>query len=98
MDSSTEEKFCETAIFAGGCFWCTQKDFDQIPGVLQTTVGYTGGMKVNPTYEEVCGGKTGHVEAIQALYDPTQISYEQLLDLYFHSIDPTQSEGQFCDI
>lgn len=88
----------DQATFAGGCFWCTQSDFDLLPGVLSTQVGYTGGKKIYPTYAEVCSGKTGHVEAIQILYDPKKISYEALLDAYWQSIDPTRSDGQFCDI
>ncbi len=86
------------ATFAGGCFWCTQSDFDKLPGVISTSVGYTGGKKIFPTYEEVCSGHTGHVEAIQIIYDPKKISYEELLDAYWQSIDPSQSNGQFCDI
>lgn len=88
----------ELATFAGGCFWCTQHDFDELKGVVSTTAGYTGGTKVNPSYEEVCSGKTGHVEALQLSYDPEKISYEKLLDVYWHSIDPTRTDGQFCDI
>lgn len=88
----------EIAIFAGGCFWCIQNAFDNVDGVTSTLVGYTGGTKVNPSYEEVCSGKTGHVEAIQVEYDPSKISYEELLDVYWHQIDPTQAGGQFCDV
>lgn len=87
----------ERATFASGCFWCTQHDFDQVKGVISTVSGYTGGNKVNPTYEEVSAGGTGHVEAVQLLYDPHQVSYEELLDFYWHNIDPTQNDGQFCD-
>jgi peptide-methionine (S)-S-oxide reductase len=87
----------EVAIFAGGCFWCMQHDFDQVKGVTSTTAGYTGGTKVNPTYEEVSAGGTGHLEAVQVTYDPSKVSYEQLLEDYFHNIDPTQGDGQFCD-
>lgn len=85
------------ATFAGGCFWCTQKDFDKVPGVVSTTAGYTGGTVVNPSYEDVSSGKTGHVEAVQVVYDPQEISYRKLLVIYFHSIDPTDDKGQFCD-
>ena len=88
----------ETAIFAGGCFWCTEYDFDHVGGVVSTTSGYTGGSKANPTYEEVCSGETGHVEALQVTFDPSIVSYEQLLHVYFGSIDPTRNDGQFCDI
>jgi methionine-S-sulfoxide reductase len=86
------------ATFAGGCFWCSQSDFDHLPGVISTKVGYTGGKKIYPSYEEVCSGKTGHVEAIQIVYDPQKISYEKLLAVYWESIEPTRSDGQFCDI
>jgi peptide-methionine (S)-S-oxide reductase len=88
----------QMAIFAGGCFWCVQHDFDQLKGVVSTTVGYTGGTTVNPTYKEVSAGQTGHVEAVQVIYDPGIISYEDLLNLYFHDIDPTRDNGQFCDL
>ncbi len=87
----------EVAIFAGGCFWCMQHDFDKVKGVVSTTAGYTGGSKVDPTYEEVSSGATGHVEAIKIVYDPSQVSYEILVDVYFHNIDPTRNDGQFCD-
>lgn len=87
----------EMAIFAGGCFWCVQSDFDKVKGVISTTAGYTGGTKVDPTYEEVSAGGTGHVEAVQVTYDSTKVTYEQLLDFYFHNIDPTRNDGQFCD-
>lgn len=87
----------EVATFAGGCFWCMQADLDRVPGVVSTTAGYTGGHKSNPTYKEVSAGGTGHVEAVQVIYDPSQVSYQQLLDFYFHNIDPTRDDGQFCD-
>ena len=87
----------ETAVFAGGCFWSMQHDFEKTPGVVSTTVGYTGGNVVNPSYEQVSSGNTGHYEAIQIVYDPKQISYQQLVDLYWHDTDPTDANGQFCD-
>ncbi len=87
----------DTATFAGGCFWCVQHDFDQLPGVISTQAGYTGGTKKNPTYAEVSAGGTGHVEAVEVVFDPSQISYQQLLDFYWHNIDPTRDDGQFCD-
>lgn len=87
----------ETAIFAGGCFWCVQHDFDQLSGVVSTTSGYTGGHVDNPSYEEVSAGGTGHVESVEVVYDPSKISYEQLLNFYFHNVDPTRNDGQFCD-
>jgi peptide-methionine (S)-S-oxide reductase len=87
----------EKAIFAGGCFWCMEAPFDRLPGVVSVTAGYTGGTKVNPTYEEVSAGWTGHAEAVQVLFDPRRISYAQLLDVYWHNVDPTVKDRQFCD-
>jgi peptide-methionine (S)-S-oxide reductase len=87
----------EIVTFAGGCFWCVQHDFDQVKGVVSTTAGYTGGTQVDPTYKEVSAGKTGHVEAVQVEYDPAKVSYQELLNFYFHNIDPTRDDGQFCD-
>jgi peptide-methionine (S)-S-oxide reductase len=85
------------ATFAGGCFWCMQKPFDELPGVSSTTVGYTGGTKKSPTYEEVSSGGTGHAEAVQVLYDPKKVPYEKLLDIFWHNIDPLTPNAQFCD-
>lgn len=88
------------ALFAGGCFWHVQKDFDELKagkGVISTRVGYTGGHTANPSYEEVCGGKTGHYEAIEVIYDPAIISYNQLIDYFWQHIDPCDPDGQFCD-
>ena len=85
------------ATFAGGCFWCMEPPYDKLPGVDATISGYTGGTKVNPTYEEVSSGRTGHAEAVQVIYDPKKISYEQLLDVYWHNVDPTVKDRQFCD-
>ena len=85
------------ATFAGGCFWCMQSEFDTLDGILSTTVGYTGGTQPNPTYEQVSAGSTGHAEAIQIAYDPSKVSYEQLLDIFWSNIDPTQLGGQFAD-
>jgi peptide-methionine (S)-S-oxide reductase len=87
----------ETAIFAGGCFWCEESAFEDLPGVTSVTSGYTGGTTVNPTYEEVSSGRTGHAESAKVVYDPDKISYEKLLDVYWHNIDPLQKDGQFCD-
>ena len=89
----------ETAIatFAGGCFWCIEADFDKVPGVLETVSGYTGGRTDNPTYRKISGGGTGHHEALRITYDPRKVSYEQLLTVFWHSIDPVDSGGQFCD-
>ena len=88
----------KTAIFAGGCFWCIQPAFDKAPGVIKTTVGYSGGSEPNPTYELVGSEKTKYRESIEIVYDPTKISYDQLLDIYWKQIDPTQADGQFTDI
>jgi methionine-S-sulfoxide reductase len=87
-----------TAIFAGGCFWCIQPAFDKAKGVIKTIVGYCGGTEPNPTYEVVSSEKTGYRESIQITYDPTKSSYDQLLDIYWRQIDPTQADGQFTDI
>ena len=86
-----------TAIFAGGCFWCEEAVFDGVPGVVSVTSGYTGGMKANPTYEEVSAGGTGHAESVKVVFNPATISYEKLLDLFWHSIDPLTANAQFCD-
>lgn len=85
------------ATFAGGCFWCTEADFEKVPGVLSAVSGYIGGAKANPTYEEVSGGGTGHAEAVQLRFDPSRVSYAQLLDVYWRSVDPTVKDRQFCD-
>ncbi|GGE90858.1 peptide methionine sulfoxide reductase MsrA 2 [Stappia taiwanensis] len=87
----------ETAIFAGGCFWCVESDFDRIPGVLETVSGYTGGSLANPTYEQVSAGGTGHYEAVRIRFDPARVSYEALLSAFFRSVDPLDADGQFCD-
>ena len=87
----------DTAIFAGGCFWCMEHPFDEVEGVISTTSGYTGGTKENPTYREVSSGTTGHYESEQVEYDPDKVSYEKLLDVYWKNIDPFDARGQFCD-
>jgi len=92
-----QDTHLEKATFAGGCFWCMQPFFDHTIGVKKTTVGYTGGTTKNPTYEEVSSGTTGHVEAIQIEFDPREVSYEKILNIYWHNIDPTQVNGQFVD-
>src|SRR5436853_111061 len=86
-----------TAIFAGGCFWCVEADFDKVPGVLSTTSGYIGGTVKNPTYQQVSAGGTGHAEAVAIAYDPAKVSYAQLLDVFWHNIDPLVKDKQFCD-
>jgi len=88
----------ETATFAGGCFWCMEQPFDSLPGVLSVMPGYTGGTKQNPTYQEVSAGGTGHTEAVQIRFDPAKISYEKLLQVFWHNSDPTVTDRQFCDI
>jgi methionine-S-sulfoxide reductase len=87
-----------TAIFAGGCFWCMQPPFDQAKGVVETVVGYTGGEEADANYEKVSAHQTKHREAIRVIYDPAQVSYDQLLDIFWRQIDPTQADGQFHDI
>ena len=85
------------AIFAGGCFWCVEADFEKLPGVEEVVSGYTGGTTRNPTYEEVVRENTGHYEAAKVIYDPSVVSYEDLLDHYWTTVDPTDARGQFCD-
>lgn len=92
-DSST----LQTATFAGGCFWCMEPPYDELPGIISTTVGYTGGQVPNPTYEEVSSGTTGHREAVQIVFDSTKVSYRQLLEVFWRNIDPTDPFGQFAD-
>ena len=87
-----------TAIFAGGCFWCIEADFEKLPGVLAAESGYTGGRTANPSYEQVSAGTTGHTEAIRVSYDPQRVSYPQLLDYFWRHIDPTVRNRQFCDV
>ncbi len=87
----------QSATFAGGCFWCTESDFAKVPGVTAVVSGYTGGSQPNPRYEDVCRGNTGHYEAVQIHYDPAQISYSDLLAIFWRSIDPTDAGGQFVD-
>lgn len=93
---NAEEKF-EKATFAGGCFWCVESPFEDLDGVIEAVSGYAGGQKENPTYEEVCAGKTGHFEAVQITYDPSRISYKDLLEVFWRQIDPTDAGGQFAD-
>ena len=94
---AAEDAMTRKATFAGGCFWCVEADFEKIPGVLKVISGYTGGNKENPNYEEVSSGTTGHVEAVQVYYDPSKITYEQLLDFFWRHVDPTDPGGQFVD-
>jgi peptide-methionine (S)-S-oxide reductase len=87
----------ESAVFAGGCFWCMEEAFDKVEGVLATTSGYTGGAVQNPSYRQVSGGGTGHFEAVKVDYDPAKVSYQDLLEVYWRNIDPFDAIGQFCD-
>ena len=87
----------ETATFAGGCFWCVEAVFDGLPGVVSVVSGYTGGRKKNPTYEDVSAGGTGHAESVRVVYDPSRVSYGRLLELFWHNVDPTVKDAQFCD-
>ncbi|HEX6747106.1 MAG TPA: peptide-methionine (S)-S-oxide reductase MsrA [Longimicrobium sp.] len=87
----------DTAIFAGGCFWSMEKAFEHVPGVVSAVSGYAGGRVANPTYEQVGSGRTGHAESVQVVFDPARTSYEKLLDVYWHNIDPISTNGQFCD-
>jgi len=95
MDTTNAQ--VKTATFAGGCFWCTEADFEKVPGVVKVISGYTGGSKDNPSYEEVSAGKSGHVEAVQVHYDPSKITYDQLLEVFWRDVDPTDGGGQFVD-
>ena len=85
------------ATFAGGCFWCVEADFDKVPGVISTTSGYIGGTVVNPTYQQVSSKTTGHAEAVEIVFDPTKVSYAQLVEKFWRTIDPTTKDRQFCD-
>lgn len=96
MEKGTET--LETATFAGGCFWCMESPFDKLPGVVSVTVGYTGGTLKNPTYEQVSAGGTGHAESVRIVYDPSRIGYAKLLEIFWHNIDPTVKDRQFCDV
>ena len=93
----SQETDLATATFAGGCFWCMEKPFDELAGVVSTTSGYTGGTVEDPTYYQVSAGETGHVESVQVRYNPTQVSYGTLLDVFWKNVDPLDDTGQFCD-
>jgi peptide methionine sulfoxide reductase msrA/msrB len=97
MTNSSDQPKYELATFAGGCFWCMVSPFEELPGILGITSGYTGGHKENPTYEEVCSDQTGHMEAVQIRFDPEQFPYEKLLEIFWMQIDPTDPGGQFGD-
>jgi len=96
VDKTFDSEY-ELATFAGGCFWCMVKPFEEWPGIIRVVSGYTGGNTENPTYEEVCSETTGHREAVQITYDPSLISYNQILNVFWRQIDPTDGGGQFCD-
>lgn len=96
-ETATTVANTKTAIFAGGCFWCMQSDFDKIPGVIKTEAGYTGGTVKDPTYEQVSDGGTGHYESIEVYYDSSKVTYKQLLNDFWRNVDPTDASGQFCD-
>ncbi|MBZ0128595.1 MAG: peptide-methionine (S)-S-oxide reductase MsrA [Rhodobacteraceae bacterium] len=87
----------QTAIFAGGCFWCVEADFDKVPGVVETTSGFTGGTMANPTYKDVTKGGTGHYEAVLIRFDADRVSYRELVDIFWRTVDPLDAGGQFCD-
>lgn len=95
--AAAQARKTETAIFAGGCFWCMEHDMRNIPGVIAVMSGYTGGSTVNPDYDDVSSGSTGHYEAIRVTFDPARITYAQLIDRFWPLVDPTDERGQFCD-
>ncbi len=97
LPAAQAQQATSKAIFAGGCFWCVEADFDKVPGVLSTTSGYIGGKVANPTYAQVSAKGTGHAEAVEIVFDPAKVSYEQLLEHYWRTIDPTTQDRQFCD-
>ena len=97
LPAAQAQQATSKAIFAGGCFWCVEADFDKVPGVLSTTSGYIGGKVANPTYAQVSAKGTGHAEAVEIVFDPAKVSYEQLLERYWRTIDPTTQDRQFCD-
>lgn len=96
-NASLADTATATATFAGGCFWCMEHPFDELPGVISTTSGYTGGQSADPTYEQVSAGGTGHAESVQVRYDPATVSYQTLLEVFWHNIDPVAVDRQFCD-
>lgn len=97
FSASSTSSATATAVFAGGCFWCLQADMDKVKGVLHTTAGYAGGTAKDPTYKQVSAGGTGYYESVKVEYDPSVITYAELLNDFWHTIDPTDSQGQFCD-
>jgi peptide-methionine (S)-S-oxide reductase len=97
LQGARAEAAQKRAYFAGGCFWCVEADFEKVKGVREVISGFTGGKTANPTYKQVTAGGTGHYEAVEIIYDDSQVSYEQLLHMFFRSVDPTDGGGQFCD-
>jgi peptide-methionine (S)-S-oxide reductase len=97
LQCASAEAAQKRAYFAGGCFWCVEADFEKVPGVREVISGYTGGKTANPTYKQVSAGGTGHYEAVEIIYDDSRVSYDELLRLFFRSVDPTDAGGQFCD-
>jgi peptide methionine sulfoxide reductase msrA/msrB len=99
MDKTMTEQpaMTQTAVFAGGCFWCTESDFEKVDGVIDAVSGYTGGHVANPTYKQVSSGTTGHIESVKVIYDPSKVTYEQLLDVFWRHVNPTDPGGQFVD-
>jgi len=95
--AATDPAGSQVAIFAGGCFWCVESDFDKVPGVISTTSGYTGGTVANPSYEDVSSGSTGHAESVRVVFDPKRVTYDRLLYVYWRTVDPVTKNGQFCD-
>lgn len=95
--SASSRSATAKATFAGGCFWCVEEVFQDVDGVISATSGYTGGKEANPTYEQVSDGETGHAEAVEVVYDPKKVSYERLLQLFWHNVDPLTADRQFCD-
>lgn len=96
--ANTDVVKSDVAYFAGGCFWCIEKDFEALPGVISVVSGYTGGDEQNPTYEQVSSHSTNHIEAVKVNYNPSKVNYEQLVNYFYYHIDPLNSKGQFCDI
>lgn len=96
-NTAAKDPSVETATFAGGCFWCLEEALDKVPGVVSTISGYTGGQKDNPTYEEVSAGRTGHAESVEVMYDSAKVNFGQLLEVFWHNVDPTTPDRQFCD-
>lgn len=98
MHAAAQDTEPAKATFAGGCFWCVEEAFEKVPGVISAVSGYTDGNVDNPSYRQVTGGQTGHAEAVEVIFDPAQVTYGQLLDVFWHNVDPTVVDRQFCDV